>query len=208
VLLKPTQLHARLSAIHYLDFTNPEQQPWIALIDELRRAADAHQPSSIRLPANTPPLVRKAIEALDSIDVEEQSRAIRALVQIDHPSAREALAGAVHHATRDVRISAALELARFKDPRAVPGLIESQRYWQLRWEFVRLISALGSAAVSGLVEALHSENDSELREYAAHALGEIKDSSAVPPLTIALQDKVTSVRDAAARALEKIKSGQ
>jgi hypothetical protein len=195
VLLKTTDLHARLSAMHYLDFTNQEKRPWDHLVHELKKTSGSA--------ADTPPIVKKAVDALDSLDTEEQSRAIRILTQIDHPSAREALAAAVRHHNKEIRIQAALELSLVKDPRAVPGLIDAQRWWQLRWEFVRRITPFGSAAVPELLKAL-ADADAELREYAAHALGEIKDPSAVSALQVALGDAKLSVRDAATKALEKI----
>jgi HEAT repeat protein len=103
-----------------------------------------------------------------------------------------------------VRIRSALALSRFKDARAVPGLIDAQRWWQLRWEFVRRISAIGAPAVPALIEALHDE-DAELREYAAHALGELEAESAVAALKKSAQDPVDKVRDASGKALAKMR---
>jgi len=85
----------------------------------------------------------------------------------------------------------------------VPGLIEAQRSWQLRWEFVRSVVRIGPAAVPGLVAVL-SDNDAELREYAAHALGELKEKFALPALERLAHDPVAAVRDAASKAIEKI----
>jgi HEAT repeat protein len=201
LLLEASQLHALLSAIQYLDFTDPARPPWDALIQELRKASE--ESAVLPVPANAPPIVKKAVEALDSLDPEEQAQAIKALVQIKHPSAREALAAAVQHPTQDVRIRAALELSRFKDTRALPGLIEAQRAWQLRWEFVRTIVPFGSVAVPGLVAALN-DDDGELREYAAHALGELKEGLALPALEKLTQDPVASVRTAATKAIQKV----
>ena len=193
LLVHPAELHPRLAAMHYLDFTNRERAPWEILIQELL-AMEARA---------KPPIVKSAVDALDSLNQEEQARAIKVLADVDHPAARNALADAVHHHSRDVRIKAALQLARFKDARAVPGLIEAQRCWQLRWEFVRGITPIGSAAVPGLIQAL-SDDDAELREYAAHALGEIGQKSAVPALAKLANDRVANVRAAAIKAMETI----
>jgi hypothetical protein len=203
LLMEASQLHARLSAMHYLDFTDPARRPWDALIQELRKACEERAVVSVQVPANAPLMVKKAVEALDSLEPEQQAQAIKALGQIDHRAARDALAGAVQHPSRDVRIKAALELSRFKDPRAVPGLIDAQRAWQLRWEFVRTMVRIGPAAVPGLLAAIN-DDDAELREYAAHALGEIKEMLALPALEKLIKDPVASVREAATKAMERI----
>jgi hypothetical protein len=203
VLVERSELHPRLSAMHYLDFTTPSDRPWDRLIQELQKAAAISPKISVEIPSNTIPMVRKALEALDSLNADEQMQAVQALTRIDHPSARDGLAIAAQHPTRDVRIRASLELARFKDPRAVPGLIESQRSWQLRYEFVRNITPIGLAAVPGLIGALRDPN-TELRRYAAIALGEICHEAAVPALVQALKDSDADVRGAASAALDKI----
>ena len=58
--------------------------------------------------------------------------------------------------------------------------------------------------VDGLVRALGSEKDSDAREAAADALGEIGDPKAVEPLIAALKDPDDDVREAAAEALGRI----
>jgi len=58
--------------------------------------------------------------------------------------------------------------------------------------------------VDGLVRALAPENDYDVREAAADALGEIGDPRAVEPLIAALGDPDGDVREAAAEALGTI----
>lgn len=58
--------------------------------------------------------------------------------------------------------------------------------------------------VDGLVRALGPENDYDVREDAADALGEIGDARAVEPLIAALGDPDDDVREAAAEALGNI----
>ena len=60
--------------------------------------------------------------------------------------------------------------------------------------------ALGSFAVEPLSAALKDE-EWDVRQAAAEALGEIKDPRAVEPLIAALKDKDSDVRKAAAEAL-------
>jgi HEAT repeat protein len=49
-----------------------------------------------------------------------------------------------------------------------------------------------------------NDKDDELREYAAHALGELKEELALPALEKLSQDPVASVRAAATKAIRKI----
>ena len=55
------------------------------------------------------------------------------------------------------------------------------------------------------MHALHSENK-DVRYHAVRELEKIGDSSAVPPLIIALEDEDAYVRIAAVNALEKVNS--
>ena len=58
--------------------------------------------------------------------------------------------------------------------------------------------------VNGLIKALNYKQDSEIRENAAKALGEIGDTRAVKPLSIALHDLNNDVRWSTIKALEKL----
>jgi len=59
--------------------------------------------------------------------------------------------------------------------------------------------------IQNLMHALHSENK-DVRYHAVRELEKIGDSSAVPPLIIALEDEDAYVRIAAVNALEKVNS--
>ena len=41
IMLRATQLHPRLEALQYLDFTNAKSRPWDRLIEEMRAAFNA-----------------------------------------------------------------------------------------------------------------------------------------------------------------------
>ena len=58
--------------------------------------------------------------------------------------------------------------------------------------------------VPGLIKALGYPKDSSVRVAAAQALGQIGDARVLEPLAAALKDSEWIVRDAAAKALEKI----
>lgn len=66
--------------------------------------------------------------------------------------------------------------------------------------------SIGNPAVEPLITALKNEN-TDVRKYAAEALGYIKDARAVKPLMAARSDRKTVVRDNAYRALMRIIEG-
>jgi len=211
ILLKPTDLHPRLGALQYLDFTNRMARPWDKLIEALQQAVD-HAPHTIRLPPDVPPEIKRvitgAIAALDSASPTERKAAVETLAQTDHPAAREALAKAVQHPVRDVRIHAAFALVPFKDARAVPGLIEAlcDEDESMRAIAAAVLGHIGdAAAVPNLIDALRDKEDI-VGEAAAEALGLIGDAAAVQGLLDALHDEGIDmfVHVAVAEALEQI----
>jgi HEAT repeat protein len=122
--------------------------------------------------------VKQAVTALDSHEPEERKKAVESLAQMSHPAARDALAGAVQHPTRDVRIDAGFrlaELTRYKDARAVRGLLDALQ-----------------------------DKDARLCARAAHALGKIGDESAIPYLLDGIMREDGRTRREAASALSKM----
>jgi len=190
ILLKPTELHPRLEALQYLDFSNRVARPWDALIEALQKAVEADAPHTVRVPRDVPLIIKQAITALDSASPTERKAAVETLAQTNHPAAREALAEAVQHPVRDLRIHAALALVQFRDARAVPGLLEALRDKNLgvRIGAAKGLGQIGSAAVPGLLDALR-DKDGGVRQYAAELLGEIGDATTVPSLIDALRDE-------------------
>lgn len=101
----------------------------------------------------------------------------------------------------DVREGAALALGKIKDSRAVEPLIAVLRGKDLKDKDKYLteidssiqvsaafaLAAIGAPAVVSLIAALNDE-DPDVREGAARALGKIKDSRAVEPLVTALKN--------------------
>jgi hypothetical protein len=62
--------------------------------------------------------------------------------------------------------------------------------------------------VLGLIKTLGYKKDPDMRRAAAKALGEIGDSRAAEPLSVALNDEDKGVREAAAEALAELSAGQ
>lgn len=110
-----------------------------------------------------------------------------------------------------VRIEASLALGKMKAVRAVPSLCNnlSAKNAGVRWAAVRAIGAIkdAKAAVITLISLLDEEKEKEsnIRDWAAWALGEIGDTRAIKPLIEALkEDKSPDVRQEAKLALEEI----
>jgi hypothetical protein len=101
--------------------------------------------------------------------------------------------------------SAARELGRLGDPRALKPLAAALANPQINQSCAEALLAFGAKAVDILLFALKSEN-ADARRLAAGALGEIRDPRAVEPLIHALQvDDEYAVRTAAATALGLLK---
>jgi HEAT repeat protein len=169
-----------LEQLHYLDFTNSQKLPWDSLIGRLLEIEHEHTPEMVRVPRHAPAAVKQAVAALDSFAPDERKVAVKTLAQMNHPAAQAALAAAVQHPMRDVRVAAAFslaELTQYTDARAVPGLVDALR-----------------------------DESPDVRYSAALALAEICDPSAVPGLIEAMFDITIGARarKACAKALECI----
>jgi HEAT repeat protein len=101
--------------------------------------------------------------------------------------------------------SAARELGRLGDERAIPPLIALLANAEVSQAASEALVKLGSKAVSALSTALRSD-DVAVRRLATLTLGEIGDKSAVDPLVKILQtDDDYAVRTSAATALGQLK---
>jgi len=197
-------LHPRLSTTQALDFSDHE--PWDDLITSLKEIAAAERPFTVRVPRDAPPAVQQAARSLDSVDSKERESAIQSLGQMNHPTAVDALVEALRHPTQQVRLQAAVQLIGFQDARAVPVLLESQRWKDQEVEPWR-IARIGESAVPGLVEALRSD-DRRVRVCAAAALGAFQSSAAVLALAACLSDPDTEFRREAIAALRETGSSE
>ncbi len=112
----------------------------------------------------------------------------------------------LEHPKFTIRESAASDLGKMGDPRAVEPLIKALKdeAWQVRDTAAEALGQIGDPrAVEPLVEALQDEA-SQVRMIAAYALGYIGDPRAVEPLVKALKDKAWQARMGAAYALGHI----
>jgi HEAT repeat protein len=208
LMLRATALHPRMEVLQYLNFTSRDERPWESLIQHLQQIEQAQIPSMVIVPRDAPPAVKQAVAALDSPDPEARKVAIDSLAQMKHPIALEALAGAVQHPTRSVRMDAAFRLSditRSKDVRALPGLLDAL-YDQTSSTAIRAAELLGKIhdpeAIPDLLECLRRD-DGRLRRTAAKALSRIGTES-IPGLITALEHRDQRVREVAAWALGEI----
>ena len=157
--------------------------------------------------------------------------AAEALGKIGNARAVEPLIAALGDERSDMRQAAAKALGAIGDARAMEPLIAALKdkdsavrkaaaealdhlgwkpaqdesagwYWMAKHDWDKCV-ALGALAVEPLIAALKDEN-SDVRQAAAKALGKIGDPRAVEPLIDALQDKEWFVRRTAAEALISI----
>jgi hypothetical protein len=201
LLLEPTEIHARLAALHCLEFTHRETRPWQGLLDALQSAAHSQPTHSIKLPRNTPALVKHAVAALDNPDRQVMEQAMLRLAQMKLPDAEAAMIQALNHPLPEVRIAAGRRLAERGNVKAVPGLIEGTRREGWGYEFGRTVAQIGAAAIPSLLAALNDEAPS-VRCDLVRALEQIGDPAVVPEIVKLLQDTHPLVRQAAMRALK------
>jgi HEAT repeat protein len=191
--------HPRLSTIQGLEFS--ASRPWDKLLASLKEIAAAERPFTVRVTRDAPPAVQQAARSLDSVDSKERESAIQTLGQMNHPTAVEALIEALRHPTQQVRLQAAVQLIGFHDARAVPVLLESQR-WEGQEVRPWRIARIGESAVPALVGALRSD-DHRVRLCAVQSLAELRSSTVVLALAACLGDPDLEVRREAIEALGK-----
>lgn len=175
LLLRPVPLPPPLRALRSFDFTRPDHLPWQDLLAYLRRLEQQRPASSVAVPPGAPQVVRRAAASLDSSSADERLQAINTLDGSNHPAALDVLCAALAHPTQDVRREALFRLARresFRDPRAVPALINALRDGQpdVRAQAVRVLGRVGDApSILALVSAL-DDRDKRVSAAARTAL--------------------------------------
>ena len=122
----------------------------------------------------------------------------QALVEFG-PAAFEGLIATLKDDNFETRSIAAEFLGNLKDRRAVGPLVAALKDAYRPDTAIDALVKLRAPAVEPLLAKL-KDLDPYVREYAATALGRIKDVRAVEPLVAALKDSAPHVRNAAARA--------
>jgi HEAT repeat protein len=124
--------------------------------------------------------------------------------------AQSALTDPLHHADSHIRSQAALTLGKLGNPENVLVLVnalQNETDLFVREDITWALVKLGAAAVLPLIALLQSENP-QARHDAAHALGKVGDSRAVPALVVVLHDADSTVGFKAMFALGQIGAAQ
>jgi len=160
-----------------------------------------------------PPSVKPLIEVMSREPAHDRytsemlfENAAKALARIGEPAV-EPLINALEQGGWG-RWLAIMALGDIGDARAIAPLIKFMKgdfVGSVSRPIVMAIAMIGKASVEPLLTALKDENDN-MRQGAAMALGEIKDSRALEPLTETLRDKSSFVGSEAALALGKLAS--
>lgn len=104
--------------------------------------------------------------------------------------------------------SAARELGKLRNEKAVPALVAQLECAEVNQAAAEALLAFGPGAVGPLLDALKSGSGAA-RQLAVSALGELRDKRAVEPLIQVMQtDDVYAVRTAAATALGQLKDSR
>jgi HEAT repeat protein len=153
LIFENTELHPRLNDIQFIDFTNHFDPPWKRLIERLVEIETGVSSKDREIP----PFVKRAVDALESYELEDREEAINRLTKSNHPAAIEALANGVTHHLEDVRIYAAIKLAevtKSQDLRCLSGLIEGRRS-KYRSKVLDLLASTDTFdAIESLIEML------------------------------------------------------
>ena len=139
-----------------------------------------------------PRTVNALMEALKDSDKEVRETAMHALVQMRDPRMFEPLVAALKDASADVREQAAFGLGQLRDARAVEPLSAAHQGSERRRPRAGGVRARPARALSRRSTRWPSRcrtRRDDVREQAAFALGQIRDSRAVEPLISALKDR-------------------
>lgn len=130
----------------------------------------------------------------------------KALGDIKDAHAVEPLIAALKDKESAVRREVVEALGEIKDARAVGPSIAAlkDKDQNVRWWASVTLGKIGTPAVEPLIVTLKNDEDWNARWWATVALGKIG-ASAVEPLIVAIRDKVSYIREEAAKALGEIK---
>lgn len=220
LMFKQMTLPAPLAVHHVFDFTEPQEYPWESLkqlLQEMIRTrvgyAIQHSPAKTAkaepLPSEEPSVPAEVTPTKERDMKERVSSTTDLADQTDNTAVRDTLTESLEHPMRDVRVQASLMLAQYKEPRAVPVLIDALHdrgrdvHQHASWGLLHI----GTPAVPHLIEAMQ-DKDNYVRRDVAKILGQIGDTSAIPCLVEALQDESGEVRRAVAEALGHCRSSE
>lgn len=186
-----------------VEIREPAIQSLISALDNKRsnvREAAAETLGRIGDPVSIGPLV----QILKDDDLGVRMAVGNALAKIGKPAV-PTLTMVLTDSSNDVKKVAAETLGKIKDLESIEPLIQLLKDDDLgvRLTTVSSLQEVGEPAVPSLIEALKNDNNN-IRNGAATALGRIKDIAAIDHLCRLLKSKLRSDRIGAIEALEKI----
>jgi HEAT repeat protein len=149
--------------------------------------------------------IKPTIAALMDRDSRVRESAAKILGNLNDPYAVEPLTAALRDQNSAVRRAAVEALELFGDPRAVRPLriaLWEEDNDDVCWIITQALVKLDESAVELFIAIMQDEDsDSNVRQTAAWALGELDDHRAIEPLIAALQDRDSNIRLRASEAL-------
>src|SRR5262249_53151441 len=145
------------------------------------------------------------LDALEDVDDATREDAAKALAALADPGTMESLLRAVGDDFWSVRAHAGWGVAKIGGPKAVeaPITLFNDPIMEGRNEAVGAMVHMGRGTTDRLIACLKDERW-RVREHAAKACGDLKDSKAVEALIAVSRDRDGAVKSAAAEALGKI----
>jgi HEAT repeat protein len=157
------------------------------------------------------------IGILNDDDDNVKAAALSSLINFDDPRVLDLSIALLKDKSVSVRRTAVLCIKKKPDIRALESLISllNDSDWLVATSAAEVLGLIGDTrAVNPLIDALNDKfsknrmfgGDVELREKAAEALGNIGDEKAIESLKYVQKDSPVRVKNAAQKAMEKIKS--
>jgi HEAT repeat protein len=187
----------------------PKENELQASLADLASGDEARAQAALaNLPALGADLLPGLRDLLASDDPDTRWWAARALAEVDHPETPALLVQALHDADPGVRQCAALALRHRPSPQAVPDLIAmlSSDDRLLALLVADALVAIGKEAVSALLQVMQ-DGSRAARLEAARALALIGDTSSIPALFEALDDRSALVTYWAEEGLSRMGVG-
>ena len=152
--------------------------------------------------------IEKLAKLLQDPDLDVQSKAVDALVKINHPDTIKFLLEALKDESEYARRSAVEVLNEICDPDSIKDLLDAIKDddWWVRARAGDALAEIGGPKVVKSVLELIKDEDEDVRRTAIEILNSTKDESAVAALITATDDQDWWVRERAVDALAQIGS--
>jgi hypothetical protein len=163
ILVKATELHPRLEAFNYLDFTDPTIQPWkqvVQLLGEIKQEAESSK--SVKKARESPNTeIEHWIRTLrTSQDKMQRAKAAKALGILESHEAEETLIIALTDTGNRVRQYAIWSLGQIASHRAVPSIAEllNDEYSNVSNAALKALEKIGTLDAKAAIESWQKQD--------------------------------------------------